>query len=108
MVNRIITHEKFLKKYLNTNNKYRPAQLKKANPEQLKCLCEAALNVVNGRVPIKPCQLKRLKEHSRFVRHIAASKAPIEKKQKQLVQKGGSILPIIISAVLSLLTSLKK
>jgi len=104
MVKRIRDNQKFLRKYLYCTHKYRKNILEDASPEQIACLCEATLNVVNKNVPITAAKVRKLKPFKNVIKKISFEKLPIEKKKKILVQKGG-FLPIIVSTVLGLLAN---
>jgi hypothetical protein len=104
MVKRIQENEKFLRKYLYCNHKYRKDLIQAASPEQIACLCEATLNVVNKNVPITQAKIRKLKPFKRVIKKISFEKVPIEKKKKLLVQQGG-FLPLILSTVLGVLAN---
>jgi len=104
MVKRIRDNEKFLKKYLFCNHQYRKNLIKQATPEQIACICEATLNVVNKNVPISDAKIRKLKPYQRVIKKISFEKIPLEKKRKILVQKGG-FLPVILSTVLGILAN---
>jgi len=96
----------FLRQYLYSNKKYRNKLIESATPEQIRCLCECTLNVLNCCLPVSLLKKKHLCSHKHLVRKIALSKLPVETKQKLFLQKGGGIiLPLIISAALTLLRS---
>jgi len=104
MVKRIKENEKFLKKYLYCNHKYRKGLIRTASPEQIACLCEATLNVVNRNVPITESKIRQLKPYQRVINKISFEKIPIDKIKKLLVQRGG-FLPLILSTVLGVLAN---
>src|ERR1700709_146993 len=104
MVKRVLENKKFLKKYLFCNHKYRKNLISNASPEEISCICEATLNVLNKNVPISDAKVRKLKPYQRVIKKISLEKIPLDKKKKLLVQKGG-FLPIILSTVLGLLAN---
>jgi len=91
---------------MRSNKGYRNTLIESATPEQIRCLCECTLNVLNCCVPVNDLKKKKLHTHKNLVRKIALQDLPVEDKQKILLQKGGGIiLPLIVSAVLSLLSN---
>jgi len=104
MSQRVNKHHPFLRKYLYSNKNHRKQLIKSATPEQIRCLCECTLNVLNCCVPISDLKKQKLGRHRKLVRKVAIDKLPIQDKHKLFSQKGGGIiLPLIVSAVLSLL-----
>ena len=53
------------------------------------CLCECALNVLNGNIPLKPADKKKLKKYKQNLRSLVNRKFSVQKKKKTLNQKGG-------------------
>ena len=70
------------------------AIIKNADPGLVKCLCECALNVIKGNVPITPDQKRRLARYKTDLRNLAKSKTPAKTKKK-ILQKGG-VLPLAL------------
>jgi len=104
MVKRIRDNHKFLRKYLYCNHKYRQDLLKAASPDEITCLCEATLNVVNKNLPIPESKIRKLRPYKKVIEKISFENIPIEQKKKLLVQKGG-FLPLILSTVLGALAN---
>ena len=71
------------------------ALLKTADPGLVKCLCECALNVLKGNVPLSSTHKNKLKHHKKDLRILAARGKPISKK-KRILQKGG-LLPALLA-----------
>jgi hypothetical protein len=101
MVKRIINNQIFLKKISNAKPFSRKKLIKSAKPDEVKCLCESALNVLNKNVPINPSLCKKIKKHKEVFINLTSRKTSLRKK-KRLLQKGGafSLLPAIAKAVL--------
>ncbi|KAJ8018732.1 hypothetical protein HOLleu_43117 [Holothuria leucospilota] len=67
-----------------------PDILKKADRNLILCLCECALNVLYGNVPLTENQKKTLKRYRRTLRLLADKKVSLRQKKKKLEQRGGS------------------
>jgi len=80
--------------------------IREASKGDVHSICECALNICNGNVPLSNKQLKKLKKHKRSLRHLALGRTRLESKRRYLTQKGGALLPILAAAVLPLLTHL--
>ncbi len=100
---RIAKHHKFLEYYLEADNKRQKSLIQSASKDQVNCLCEIALNVVNRNIPIHPSTKRVLSDHKKAICTIADKKVSIGKRKKILVQKGGAILPLLLSTVLPLI-----
>ena len=69
--------------------KKRKAILKNASKELVTCLCECALNIIKGKVPLTPGQKKKLAKHKIHLRTLSDKKVPHFKRKRLLIQKGG-------------------
>ena len=88
-----------------SSSKRRKAILKHAHKELITCLCECALNVLKGRVPLSPTQKKKLTRHKKHLRALADKKSSHAKRKRLLVQKGG-FLGSLLAAILGTLGGL--
>ena len=70
--------------------KMREKILKNCKRALLCCLCECALNVLKGHVPLKKSQKTRLARFKQKLRQLASKKTRVKVK-KQIVQTGGFI-----------------
>lgn len=70
-----------------------------------KALNEIAVNVVARKVPLTLKQKRELRKHRIKIQKLAC-KTNNKKKQKQLVNQSGGILPIILPAVISAIASI--
>lgn len=86
--------------------KNKGALLRKCPNSLIKCVCECALNLLKGNVPITRRQKNRLAPYKRTLRRLGDKKIPLFKKRRLLVQKGEGFLSILIPAAVSLLSSL--
>lgn len=103
--NRIIRNHKFLEYYLEADKSRRKSLLLGASKDQIDCLSEAALNVVNRNIPVHPSTKHILCNHQKAICKIVNKKLSVVQRKKLLVQKGGAILPLILSTVLPLITN---
>ena len=79
--------------------------LKVADPEIIHSICDIALNVLKGRVPIKPGLKKKLSKHKNVLRRLVKPKQSLKTKRQLLVsQKGGgpfgALIKLLANALL--------
>lgn len=86
--------------------KTKGALLRKCPNSVIKSVCECALNLLKGNVPLTKHQKKKLSLHKRTLRKLGDKKIPLFKKRRLLVQKGEGFLSVLIPAALSVLSSL--
>ena len=79
--------------------------LKGADPKLIQAICECALNVVKGNIPLTPHQKRKLTPHKKVLRHLADKRKTLQSKKKILVQKGG-FLPLLLSAIVPTIANL--
>lgn len=96
-----LEHLRLLKKYKN-----KTAILRKCPNSLIKCVCECALNLLKGNIPISQQQKKKLIPYKRTLRNLSDKKIPLFKKRRVLVQKGNGLLSILIPAAVTALSSL--
>ena len=79
------------------------------SPDRLiKNICNAALNVERGEIPLTNKQKRILAKYRRPISKLTSKNYSIGAKRRTLVQKGGflpAVLPIILSTVLGALGS---
>jgi len=80
--------------------------LQKCPNSVIKAVCECALNVLKGNVPISKRQKDKLSSYKRTLRRLGDKKVPLFKKRRILIQKGEGFLSLILPAAVSLLGSL--
>lgn len=84
----------------------RRALVNSADLQLVRCICECALNILKGNVPLKSTEKKKLSKHRLFLRKLAKLGKSLKTKKKIIVnQKGGSLLPLILAPVVSALIS---
>lgn len=90
--------------YLDVLAKAKPATRKaivhNADKDLITCLCECALNILNGNIPLDRNQFNRLKKHQEKIRLIA-SKNLKHTDRKEIIQNGG-FLPALIAPILGI------
>lgn len=72
----------------------RQGVLKGANTDLVKCLCECALNILKGNVPLSAAHKRKLKTQKKSLRLLSNKKVSIVRKKKLINQKGGFISAI--------------
>lgn len=97
-------HITILQALLHFNKEQREAFLRKADPRIIRCICECALNVLHGNVPLKPDQRKKLRRHASVLRRLAARKGCWKSKKRFVVQSGG-FLPLLLAPILGTVLS---
>lgn len=100
---RLARHQKFMEYYVEADKKRQKSLIQSASKDQVDCLCEVALNVIKKNIPVHPSTKHVLCNHKKALCTIADKKVSHSKRKKLLVQKGGAILPLILSTVLPLL-----
>jgi ABC-type methionine transport system ATPase subunit len=76
--------------------------LKHADKDFIKCLCDCAINILQGNIKMsRQCQ-SNLKRHRECIRNFVAKKTGgLDKKREFLVQKGG-FLPALLAPIIGL------
>ena len=105
MSKRLQHHAPYLQALVKGAPKQRRAIIGAANKELLGCLCECTLNVLNGNIPLKSSDKKKLQKYKRQIRSLVNKKVSVKKKKKTLSQKGG-FLGALLTPVLSALGGL--
>lgn len=102
---RLARNVDFLKVLAKAPPKQRQAIIGTANSDLILCLCECALNLLNGNIKISDSVLRKLQRHKNSLRNLADRKVPKAEKITVLQQKGG-FLPALIAPVLGILGQL--
>lgn len=70
------------------------------SPDFLQALCEIALNLLKGNIPLSTSQYKKLKRQKKIIRLLADHKTSLKRKHQVLKkQTGGFIFPLLSAAV---------
>ena len=105
MAPKVKKHQDFLRKIYKSTAKSRRAAITSASSDQIKALCECAVNACSGRIRINPNQVRKLKSKEGNLIRLAYARDPIAVKKKLLLQTGGA-LPILATLGLSALGAL--
>ena len=79
--------------------------LRIADKSLVTAICECALNILNGNIPITPQQKQQLYHQKGLIRALAKSKSSWKSKRLFIVNQCEKILPLIIQPVLQSLTN---
>jgi len=87
----------------HADSRQRRALLRTADKELVKCICECALNVLQGVVKLKNTEKIRLKKHRSVLRKLTGETGNIgwRSKKRTILQNGGSFLPILLAPLIS-------
>lgn len=77
-----------------------------ASDELIQALCEIALNILRGNIPLTGKQIAKLKKQKALIKLLARKSVRISKKRRVIIQKGGAFLLPLLSAAIPLITSL--
>ena len=80
--------------------------LSNAGPDLLNTLCEIALNILNGKIPLTRRQYLMLQKKKNQIRTLASRSVSITKKKRLVNQSGGAFFLPAIAAAIPFLTSL--
>ena len=69
-------------------------------------ICECALNLLKGVIPLTPRQKHRLGRYKTYLRRLASKNVSQKRKKQFLNQKGGNLLTALLPPVLTVLGSL--
>ncbi|KAL3088912.1 hypothetical protein niasHT_028688 [Heterodera trifolii] len=74
--------------------------IRDASDEQLLCLVEICLNILKGRVPLRPRHLNKLKAHALVLRRLARTRC--SRSAKKVLLQHGDGLPAIVGLIASI------
>ena len=72
----------------------------------MQCLCECALNILHGNVPLTTAQKQKLRCHKNTLRTLGSKKISLTKKKKKLVNQKGGFISALAGPVLGILGEL--
>ena len=90
MVGALRKHAPVLRAMANCSPAMRKGMVKAADPSLVRCLCECALNILKGNVPLSPTHKRSLGRRKKDLRALASRRGSITGK-KRILQKGGFI-----------------
>lgn len=106
MAPRVHTHKALLEVLKTAKPKLCKAILQHADKALIFSLCEIADNLLSGHIPLSASQKAQLKKYRAHFRRLAHRGEGWHGKKKYLTQKGGAFLPLLLSAVASVLPML--
>lgn len=83
----------------------RIAIVNNAGPDFINALCEIAVNVLRGNIPLTDKQYRMLKRNKTGIRLVANKKVRVSQKKKTINQSGG-FLPALLGAAIPFIASL--
>lgn len=96
---RLLRNHSLLKLLLKATPKQRRVILQTAADEFILCLCELALNVLHGNIPLTHQQHLKLKRRKTEIKFVADKKVGVKRKRLLINQQGGFLLPLLSVAV---------
>ncbi|KAL0146560.1 hypothetical protein M9458_058191 [Cirrhinus mrigala] len=76
--------------------KQRRVILQSASDQLILSLCEIALNVLHGTIPLNTSQLRRLKKRKEEIKYAASKNINIGRKKRMINQRGGFLTRLIM------------
>lgn len=96
---KLCKHLPMLKLLHKAAPKHRRLILQSASDEFILTLCEVALNILYGTIPVSRHQYRDLKKRKAEIKFIANKKFGILAKKRIFNQRGGFLLPLLSVAV---------
>jgi len=103
-MNRLKKHSSTLQLQHKAKPGLRKAIITNVDEQLIRCICDCALNVLHGRVPISQQHKNCLSKHKQSLRKLVDRKNFLKKKRK-VIQVGG-FLGALLSAVIPTVASL--
>lgn len=88
-----------LRALYHLNEEQRKALLRKADSKLVRRICECALNVLLGNVPLSNSHKSRLRKHAPALRVLAKPNITLARKKNLIVQRGG-FLPALLAPII--------
>lgn len=92
-------HTDILRALYYLNPEQRRALLKKADTQLVRYICECALNVLQGNIPLTKGHKSRLRKHAGVLRKLVKPTGTFATKKKIIVQQGG-FLPVLLAPLI--------
>ena len=73
--------------------------LRKAPTDLILAICEIALNLLRGNIPLTAQQYRQLKRRKKTIKLFANKRTTVESKRKAVNQSGGFLHPLLSVAV---------
>lgn len=97
----VINHVDVLKALHKLKPSQRVALLKTADKALIHCITECVYNILAGKVPLSAPQKAKLARRKQLLRNLVKRSTGWKTKKNILIQKGGSLLPLILGPLLS-------
>ncbi len=104
MSDRLCKNLPLLKLLYKASPKQRRVILQTASDQLILSLCEIALNVLRGTIPLNTIQYRRLKKRKDEIKY-ASKKITVVRKKRMINQRGGFLVPLL-SVAIHFITSL--
>lgn len=75
--------------------------LQGAKKDLLETICECALNVLHGNVPLSSSEKRKLKSHKHTLRNLCNRKIALQNKKRKLLNQKGGFLPALIAPIIA-------
>ena len=79
--------------------------LRKADAKLVRRICECALNMLVGNVPLSKGHTSRLCKHAKVLRKLVASDITLQRKKNTIVQRGGFLPAQLAPLIDTILTN---
>jgi hypothetical protein len=97
-------HPQFFRKLKSANTSQRNHYINNATDDEIDSVCECALNLCRGNIPLTCRQKKLLFPHRNTIRRIAHTQDSDE--ARQLLKQRGGFLPALAAAVIPIIADL--
>ncbi|KAJ8665385.1 hypothetical protein QAD02_007047 [Eretmocerus hayati] len=78
----------------------RIAVLRKAASDLIKCICECALNILNGNIPLDDYEERKLRKYAEILRKLIIPSGTWNSKRVVIIRKIAEFLPTLLLPVL--------
>lgn len=85
------------------NGKSRKKILKCCSLELIEAIAECIFNVLQKNIRLEKSRIKKLRKHKTTLRRLVKPEHMLSKKRNEIIQSGGSFLPLILAPVVSYL-----
>lgn len=110
MSKRVKNHLPVLRALVSLRPQERKSFLCHSSDDFILTLCEIALNVLKGNIPLSKAQYNKLKKQKRLIKLFADKKVSLKRKRQSINQSGGflgTLLSVAIPVISGLLAARK-
>ena len=94
---KIKKYRKFIENFNSFPKNIQKIIIKNIDGDLTKLICEVCLNICNGNFPRNDINTKKLKKRKKLIQALADKKKTLSKKVKYIRQRGGFIVPLLLS-----------